>query len=117
MRAEHNSILRCLSRDQANFFSEIATFGIPLYHFIIRPILHNITKYTPSLLKLIGFVIFFKLLGIIDMVAIEIIGHLESQNVTCMFNDNIEVVMSLNYYWSIVPLISNANGNLFFSCY
>ena len=76
MRAKHNSIFGCLSRDQANFFLEIATFGIPLYHFIIRPILHNITKYT---LKLIGFSIFLKLLGIIGMVAIEVVGHLESQ--------------------------------------
>ena len=112
MRA--NSILRFLSRDQESFFSEIATFRIPLYHFIIRPILHSITKYTPSMLKLIGFIIFLKLLG---MVAIELVGHLESQNVNCMFNNNIEVVMSLNYYLSIVPLISNTNGNLFFSCY
>ena len=114
MRAKHNSILGCLSRDQANFFLEIATFGIPLYHFIIRPFLRKITKYTPSMLKLIGFAIFLKLLGVIGMVAIEIVGHLENQNVTCMFNDHIEVVMSLNYYWSIIPLILNAIGNVVF---
>ena len=48
------------------------------------------------MLRLIGFAIFLKLLGVIGMVAIEIVGHLENQNVTCMFNDHIEVVMSLN---------------------
>ena len=114
MTINDNSILGCLLRDQSKIFLEIATVGIPLYHFIIRPLLHKITKYTPSMLKLLGVAFFLKLLGVIGMIVIETIGHLQTPNVTCMFNKNIEVVMSLNYYWTIIPLVLKTVGDLIF---
>ena len=36
--------------DKVIFVSEIPVFGIPLYHFIIRPLLKRTTKYIPSML-------------------------------------------------------------------
>ena len=114
MTINDNSILGCLFKDQAKIFLRIATVGIPLYHFIIRPLLHKMTKYTLSMLKLLGVAFFLKILGVIGMTVIETIGHLHTPNVTCMFNKKIEVVMSLNYYWTIIPLVLKAVGELIF---
>ena len=114
MTINDNSILGCLFRGESKMFLEIATVGIPLYHFIIRPLLHKITKYTPSILKLLGIALSLKHLGVIGMIVIETIGHLQTPNVTCMFNKNIEVVMSLNYYWTIIPLVLKTVGGLIF---
>ena len=58
MTKKYDKILECLFRDELALAHKIATFGIPLYHFIIRPLLHKITKYTPSMLKIIGFAFF-----------------------------------------------------------
>ena len=107
------STLRCSFKDELGFFLLTGTLGIPLYHFIIRPLLHKITKYTPSMLKIIGIALFLKMIGIIGMVTIETIGHLQSSHVTCMFNDTINEVMSLNYYWTIIPQVLQAFGGIF----
>ena len=109
----NGSILRCLFKDGASFILQTATLGIPLYHFIIRPLLHKITKSTPSMLKLIGIAHFLNILACIGMVAIETIGHLETPNVTCMFNDTINKAMSLNYYWTIIPQVLQGFGGVF----
>ena len=66
----------CLSRDELELTHMVATFGIPLYHFIIRPLLQNVTKYTSSMLKVIGVSLFLSIIGHIGMVTIETIGHL-----------------------------------------
>ena len=66
--------------------------------------------YTPSMLTVITTGFFFKMSGTIGMAAIETVGHLEERNVTCIFKKNIEVVMSLNYYWTMIPQILEAFG-------
>ena len=109
----NGSILRCLFKDELGFILHITIFGIPLYHLLIRPLLHKMTKYTPSMLKIIGIAFFFKMIGIIGMVAIETIGHLQTPHVSCMFNDTINKVMSLNYYWTIIPQVLQAFGGIF----
>ena len=108
MTKKYGKILECLFRDELALAHKIATFGIPLYHFIIRPLLHKITKYTPSMLKIIGFAFFIEILGTIGMVTIETVGHLQTPNVTCMFNNTINNIMSLNYYWTIIPQVIKA---------
>ena len=40
-----------------------------------------------------------KVVGIIGITVIEIVGYLQTPNVTCMFNNTINEVMSLNYYY------------------
>ena len=115
MTKKYGKILECLFRDELGSLAhKIATFGIPLYHFIIRPLLHKITKYTPSMLKIIGFAFFIEILGTIGMVTIETIGHLQTHNVTCMFNNTINKIMSLNYYWTIIPQVIKAIERLIF---
>ena len=108
MTVKYGKTLECLFRDELGLTHKIATFGIPLYHFIIRPLLHKMTKYTPSMLKLIGFAFFIEILGTIGMVTIETVGHLQTPNVTCMFNNTINKIMSLNYYWTIIPQVIKA---------
>ena len=90
--------------------SQILVFGIPLYHFIIRPLLKKTTKYTPSMLLVVQVGLFIQMLGTIGMAVIETVGHVQTPNATCMFNDNIEVVMSLNYYWTIIPKLFQVVG-------
>ena len=110
MTDSSDSILACFFIDQNKLSQQIIAFGIPLYHFIIRPLLKKTTKYTPSMLTLIGAGLFIQVLETVGMVVIETIGHLQTPNVTCMFNNTINEVMSLNYYWSMIPLILQAVG-------
>ena len=114
MTFNNDSILACFFNDQHRLFQQITTFGIPLYHFIIRPLLKKTTKYTPSMLTLIGAGLFIQVLETVGMVVIETIGHIQAPNATCMFNSIINEVMSLNYYWTIIPLMLQAVG--FFVC-
>ena len=113
MTVNNDSILTCFFIDQNRLFLQIITLGIPLYHFIIQPIIKKTTKYTPSMLTLIGSGLFIQVLGTVGMVAIETIGHLQTPNVTCMFNNTINKVMSLNYYWTMIPLILEVVGSVF----
>ena len=109
--------LKCLFRDELELTHMLATFGIPLYHFIIRPLLQNMTKYTPSMLKVIGVSLFLSIIERIGMVTIETIGHLQTPNVTCMFNNSsshFKTELSLNYYWTMTSLIWNIIGTLVF---
>ena len=117
MTIKYGKILECLFRDELGLHHKIATFGIPLYYFILRPLLQNVTKYTPSMLKVIGVAFFLNIIGTIGMVTIETIGHLQTPNATCMFNKNsshFKTELSLNYYWTMIPIIWNTIGTLVF---
>ena len=116
MTVNNDSILTCFFIDRHRLFLQITSFGIPLYHFIIRPLIKKTTKYTPSMLTIIGAGLFFQVLETVGMVVIETIGHLQTPNVTCMFNDVINEVMSLNYYWSMIPLMLQVVGFFLWDC-
>ena len=113
MTVNRDSIFACVFSDEIGLFSQLITFGIPIYHFIIRPLLKKTTKYTPSMLTLIGAGLFIQVLGPVGMVVIETIGHLQTPKVTCMFNNTINEVMSLNYYWTMIPLLLRVVGLVF----
>ena len=113
MTANHDTIFGCFFTYDYGLFQLIKSFGIPLYHFIIRPLIKKTTKYTPSMLTIIGAGLFIHVLGTVGMVVIETIGHLQTPNVTCMFNDNMNEVMSLNYYWTMIPLMLQVVGTIF----
>ena len=113
MTVNCNSIFACFFTDKYGLLQLIKSFGIPLYHFIIRPIIKKTTKFTSSMLTIIGAGLFIHVLGTVGMVVIETIGHLQTPNVTCMFNDNINEVMSLNYYWTMIPLMLRVVGSIF----
>ena len=110
MTYNNDSILACFFIDRHRLFQQITTFGIPLYNFIIRPLLKKTTKYTPSMLTVIGAGLFIQVLETVGMVVIETIGHLQTPNVTCMFNNTINEVMSLNYYWTMIPQMLQVVG-------
>ena len=110
MTVNLNSIFACFFSGENKLFIQITTFGIPLYQLILRPLVKKTTKYTPSMLTLIGAGLFIHVLGTVGMVVIETIGHLQTPNVTCMFNNTINEVMSLNYYWTMIPLILQTVG-------
>ena len=114
MRFNSDSILTCFFSDESILFQQIITFGIPLYHLIIRPLLKKTTKYTLSMLTVIGAGLFIQVLERVGMVVIETIGHLQTPNVTCMFNNTINEVMSLNYYWTLIPHLLGVIGSGFF---
>ena len=105
MTVKHDSIFVCFFNDEYRLVHLNTTFGIPLYHFIIRPLIKKTTKYTPSMLTVIGAGLFIQVLGPVGMVVIETIGHLQTPNVACMFNDIVNKVMSLNYCWTMVLLM------------
>ena len=113
MTVNNDNILACFFIDLNKLFQQIITFGVPLYHFILRPLLKKTTKYTPSMLTLIGAGLFLQVLETVGLLVIETIGHLQTPNVTCMFNNTINEVMSLNYYWTMIPLILRAVGSVF----
>ena len=114
MTVNNDDVVQCIFRDELSIVFQMITFGIPLYHLLIRPLLHKITKYTPSMLKLIGFGIFIEITGNIGMVTIEIVGHLQSPNITCMFNHPINKEMPLNFYWTMIPLVFKGLGIVVF---
>ena len=114
MTVNSNKILACFLDDGDNIIEPLIGFGIPLYHFILRPLLKKTTKYSLSMLTIIGACFFFQLLGTVGMVIIETIGHLQTPNVTCMFDDTINEVMSLNYYWTMIPQVLEAFGTAVF---
>ena len=58
----HDSIFVCFFNDEYRLVHLITSFGIPLYHFIIRPLIKKTTKYTPSMLTLIGAGLFIHVL-------------------------------------------------------
>ena len=113
MTVNHDNIFECFLSDESRLFHLIVTFGTPLYHFIIRPLIKTTAKYTPSMLTIIGAGLFIHVLGTVGMVVIETIGHLQTPNVTCMFNDTINEAMSLNYYWTMIPLMLRVVGTVF----
>ena len=108
-------IFNSIPVDKIISISQIPVFGIPLYHFIIRPLLKKTTKYTLNMLLVIQVGLFIQILGTIGMAVIETVGHLQTPNVTCMFNDNMEVVMSLNYYWTMIPKVFQVVGGCLYT--
>ena len=102
-----------LIRDETSLIILIGTISIPVYHLIIRPILHKfnvLNKCSMSLLKLFGCGVILVIAGAVGMACIEGIGHLQTPNATCMFNTR-SIPISINYYWVTIPLVVKAIGN------
>ena len=114
MTVNNDDAVQCLFRDELSIVFHMITFGIPLYHLLIRPLLHKMTKYTPSMLKLIGFAFFIEITGSVGMVTIETIGHLQTPNVTCMIHKTINKDITLNFYWTMIPLVFKGLGIVVF---
>ena len=111
--------LACFIRDEQCITILTGSISIPIYHLIIRPILHKLhvlNKCSMSSLKLIGCGVILIIAGTVGMTCIEGIGHLQTPNATCMFNTR-SMPISINYYWVTIPLIVKAIGNNVFSLF
>ena len=105
-------VLTCFFRNELVIQGLEATIGVPLYHLILKPVLHKLfrrCKMTMLKLEGVGFVL--TVIGIIGMMIIETVGHSQSPQATCMFNTTGEQhTMSLHYYWAIIPLLLKCTG-------
>ena len=102
-----------------NYFFAIAMhtwffplFLIPLYQLVIFPFFHNCI---PSMLKQIGIAITLKTLGIISLTATEIkeLANVPSGldgYVNCTGNLTNDIIMHVEWYWGIVPMVSYCVG-------
>ena len=103
-------IFNSIPVDKIISISQIPVFGIPLYHFIIRPLLKKTTKYTLSMLLVVQVGLFIQILGTIGMAVIETVGHLQTPNVTCMFNDNMKWLCLLIIIGTMIPKVFQVVG-------
>ena len=115
-----NYEIGCFIRDQVSLRQFTTVIAIPFYHFIVRPAMHKLhilNKCSLSLLKWFGVGIVLKITGTIGMVCIEMIGHLQSPNATCMFvnytaRNGIDIPINISYYWALMPLFIKAVANV-----
>ena len=85
---------------------------IPIYQFILYPLLRN---RIPSMLKRIGGALFLKLFGLVLLAAIEIEGfNIYAHNLegyfNCTIGDDIYPFRSVPWYWRFVPLLLYYTG-------
>ena len=87
----------------------VAALGLPTYHFIIYPFFYN---HIPSMLRRIGLGMFIMAVSFLCNSIIEVAGHVENRNVTCMFSANADTDSSfpIDYWWTLIPSLLNGVG-------
>ena len=87
----------------------IAALGLPEYHFVIYPFFYN---HIPSMLRRIGLGMLLMATSFLCDSIIEVVGHMENGNVTCMFSTNSEEGghFPINYLWTLIPNLIHATG-------
>ena len=73
----------CVAGLQKMIFYSIAVLLIPVYRFIVFPLLH---KHIPSLLKRTGAGVVLCLIGSLLNLTLDTVGHMNSNNTQCMFD-------------------------------
>ena len=94
----------CVAGLQGMIFNSIAVLLIPVYRFIVFPLLH---KHIPSLLKRIGAGVVLYLIGSVLNLTLDTVGHMNSNNTQCMFDTphpGSANTLPIPLYW---PLISD----------
>ena len=74
---------KCITGLQEIFFYTTTILLIPVYRFIVYPLLH---KHIPSLMKRIGAGLFLCLVGSLLNLTLDTVGHMNSNNTQCMFD-------------------------------
>ena len=77
----------------------LSTLCVPLYHFIVYPILYN---YIPSMLKRIGMGMFLLFASFMINSIIELVGQVKAGNSTCMFDAN-SIPVPIDCSWTLIP--------------
>ena len=106
----------CLKKNSG--FSElIPAFGIPLFYFVIKPIVHNVAclrrmAYSITLLQVVGVGIAMQCIGTLGFAAIELIGHEIRPNTSCMLLLDKQSKIPIDYNWMLIPLFLKTAGYL-----
>ena len=78
----------------------ITVLGIPLYEFIIYPV---IRKRIPSTLTRVGFGLVLTLAHSFIPLTADIVGHIKDPSVPCIFKSNETATLQIEYMWVDVP--------------
>ena len=104
--------VQCFSSDEVVISYLIIVFGIPFFHFILKPIFFRyIHRISLSMLKLIGLGFVLYLTGCLGLSVIELIGHRMNPNVTCLFDEPVSVI-PIDYDWALLFMILKATGTI-----
>ena len=106
----------CVASLREIIFYSIAVILIPVYRFIVFPLLH---KHIPSLLKRIGTGLVLCLIGLSINLTLDTVGHMNSNNTQCMFDtqhpgsDN---TLPIPLYWPLISDIVIGVGAVIAAC-
>ena len=111
----HDSF-HCIIRLQHILFQFLVVLLIPVYQFIVYPLLH---KHIPSLLKRIGAGLVLGIVGSLLDLTLDTVGHINSNNTQCMFDTphpGSANTLSIPLYWPLISDIVIAFGAVLVSC-
>ena len=99
------TVSECLFYQQHSLTSALpAVFGIPLYHFLLYPLI--LYRYNIKMLKTLGAGMLSSLVSIIAYCAIDMAGHviMDSNTNSCyLSNMTHPVTIPINYKWLAIP--------------
>ena len=106
----------CVKKLQNIIFYSIAVILIPVYRFIVFPLLH---KHIPSLLKRIGTGLVLCLIGLSINLTLDTVGHMNSNNTQCMFDTQhpgSNSTLPIPLYWPLISDFTFGVGVVLASC-
>ena len=95
---------QCISNLKHTTYYITSFFCIPVYRFVVHPLL---SKYIPSMLKLIGAGLFICLVSAVSDLTVLTIGHFNSSVSQCVLH-NLTETATVPIYW--VPILNIFNG-------
>ena len=85
------------------------TVLIPVFYFIINPFFN---KYLPSMLKAIGTGSLLLFLSLLVQISLDIVIHIESEELQQCVYKNYTLVLPINYHWVILQMVLYAIGSV-----
>ena len=103
------------------YFSAIIITLVPVWHFILKPLFPNFgVQFTMLKLAVTGLGLYA--IGSLGFLTIDLAGQIITPNATCIFSSNVThnsssadpvIVMDLNYFWTIIPVVISQAGCVF----
>ena len=106
----------CVNNLQIIIYYSIAVLLIPVYQFIVYPLLH---KHIPSLLKGTGAGLLLYLIGSLLNLTLDTVGHMNSNNTQCMFDTphpGSANTLPIPLYWPLISDITFGVGAVIVVC-
>ena len=95
---------------QKTIETHIIAIGVPVYHFIAKPLFYKyIHRYSPNSIKLLGISFIVLLAGMLGLMTIEIVGHTKdpASAAGCQFNTTASMI-PVHYRWALGPITLQA---------